>query len=70
MRIDVDREVCVGSGMCVHARPDTFDQSEQDGRVVLVAGRPDPRLLDAAAIEALRVVADGCPVAAISLVED
>ncbi|MET8681526.1 ferredoxin [Streptomyces sp. NPDC004647] len=67
MRIDVDRELCVGSGMCVHALPDTFDQSEQDGRVLLV--RPGPGVQAAAAIEALRTVAESCPVAAISLVE-
>jgi ferredoxin len=70
MRVDVDRELCVGSGVCVHAQPDTFDQSEQDGRVVLVVGRPGPGVHDAAAIEALRAVAESCPVAAISLVED
>ncbi|MGI5472211.1 ferredoxin [Streptomyces sp. CA-132043] len=61
MRIDVDRERCVGSGACVHARPDLFDQSERDGRVVLLAAEPAGEV---------GPVTEVCPVAAISLVAD
>jgi ferredoxin len=44
MRITVDRERCVGAGQCVLAEPELFDQSEQDGRVVLLNERPAPEL--------------------------
>ncbi|MEU7283557.1 ferredoxin [Streptomyces sp. NPDC045431] len=69
MRIDIDRERCVGSGMCVYALPAVFDQSDEDGRVVLAGGDP-PTGYGAPSIRALRAAAAGCPVAAISLGED
>ncbi|QSB06801.1 ferredoxin [Natronoglycomyces albus] len=37
MRIVVDREVCIGAGMCVLTAPELFDQDESDGRVRLLA---------------------------------
>ncbi|GAA2977622.1 ferredoxin [Actinokineospora diospyrosa] len=40
MRVVVDSDRCVGSGMCVLTQPEVFDQSEDDGTVVLL--RPDP----------------------------
>ncbi|MEV6908983.1 ferredoxin [Amycolatopsis sp. NPDC051071] len=61
MRLEVDRERCVGAGMCVLTAPAVFDQDEQDGRVRLL--EPEP----AEAIE----VADAvrlCPAAAITAV--
>ena len=35
MRVRVDREVCVGAGMCALTEPEVFDQDPEDGRVVL-----------------------------------
>jgi ferredoxin len=40
MRIEVDPDVCIGSGMCALTDPDVFDQSEEDGTVVLLDGQP------------------------------
>ncbi|MFJ8909787.1 ferredoxin [Amycolatopsis sp. NPDC102389] len=33
MRLEVDRERCVGAGMCVLTAPEVFEQDEEDGRV-------------------------------------
>jgi ferredoxin len=35
VKIEVDREICVGAGNCVLAAPDLFDQDD-DGIVVLL----------------------------------
>jgi ferredoxin len=63
MRIVVDRERCVGAGQCVLAAPEVFDQSEDDGRVLL---RPDA---DADRTPAPAAV-DLCPSRALSLVPE
>lgn len=36
MRISVDVEACVGGGQCVLSAPDLFDQSDDDGTVILL----------------------------------
>ncbi|GGO42856.1 ferredoxin [Streptomyces daqingensis] len=36
MQIQTDPEICVGAGMCALTAPDMFDQSEEDGTVVLL----------------------------------
>jgi ferredoxin len=36
MKIDVDRDVCVGAGQCAVIAPQLFDQGEDDGLVVLL----------------------------------
>jgi ferredoxin len=40
MRVHVDQELCCGSGQCVLAAPDVFDQREEDGIVVLLDPHP------------------------------
>lgn len=72
MRIGIDRERCVGSGMCVYALPAVFDQSDEDGRVVLLAAGDNPPRDGHGADpdRALRAAAASCPVAAISLADD
>ncbi|PSK98905.1 ferredoxin [Murinocardiopsis flavida] len=44
MRVQADREVCIGAGMCVLTLPEVFDQDEDDGRVVLRTPEPAPAL--------------------------
>ncbi len=34
MRITIDRERCIGAGMCALTAPAVFDQDTADGRVV------------------------------------
>lgn len=38
--IEVNRERCIGAGMCVLSAPEIFDQSDEDGRVVLLDESP------------------------------
>ncbi len=40
MRLEVDRERCVGAGMCVLTAPEVFEQDEEDGRVRLLDREP------------------------------
>ncbi|AIG79358.1 hypothetical protein ED92_36090 [Amycolatopsis sp. MJM2582] len=40
MRLEVDRERCVGAGMCVLTAPEVFAQDEEDGRVRLLDRDP------------------------------
>lgn len=37
MRIIADRDLCVGSGMCVLTAEHLFGQSDEDGRVVVLS---------------------------------
>lgn len=60
MDLRVDRERCIGAGMCVLTAPEVFDQGEDDGLVLLVESPPAPEH-EAGAREATRV----CPSGAI-----
>lgn len=62
LEIRIDTERCMGSGNCVFWAPDTFDLGDEGHAVVL-----DPTATDD---ERLRIAAQGCPVAAISLWRD
>ncbi|MEY9965449.1 ferredoxin [Streptacidiphilus sp. MAP12-16] len=58
-RVEVDRSVCIGSGLCVASAPDGF---RLDG------GRQShPVTEEADASEALLAAAESCPVEAIAL---
>jgi len=64
MRIEADPEVCMSSGTCALSAPDLFDQSDEDGTVVLLsADVPDDRL------DAVRTVVRRCPSGALQLVD-
>ncbi|MEV0371999.1 ferredoxin [Streptomyces sp. NPDC050636] len=58
-RVEVDRSVCIGSGMCVGAAPDGFrlDPARQSHPV-------EP---EADSAESVLAAAEGCPVEAISI---
>jgi len=58
----IDTDTCMGSGNCLFWAPESFDLGD-DGRAVTFA----PEATDE---ERLRVVAEGCPVGAISLWRD
>ncbi|MEV5976570.1 ferredoxin [Streptomyces sp. NPDC052114] len=62
MEIRVDRDRCAGSGLCMSVVPAVFDQSEDDGKVLLKA--PSPGAGSAAAV---RNAAARCPTGAITL---
>jgi ferredoxin len=62
MKVLIDQEKCVGSGQCVLAAPDVFDQRDEDGMVVLLTENPDDELH-----EEVREAARICPALAIEL---
>ncbi|WP_018681880.1 ferredoxin [Actinokineospora enzanensis] len=62
MKITVDRTRCVGSGMCVLTEPALFDQSEDDGTVLLLHDEPA-----ADQEEAARTAVQLCPAQVISV---
>ncbi|WP_069171829.1 ferredoxin [Streptomyces griseus] len=40
MRVSVDRDRCIGAGLCVMSAPSVFDQEDDTGLVVLLDDRP------------------------------
>jgi ferredoxin len=63
--VTADREACMGSGMCVRAAPEVFDQDPVDGQVVVLVAEVAPEAADR-----VQEAVDQCPVAALSLVRD
>ncbi|KUN00482.1 ferredoxin [Streptomyces yokosukanensis] len=63
MKIVADTDKCVGAGQCVLNAPELFDQSEDDGVVVVLDAEPGDSFR-AAAGEAVEL----CPARALSLV--
>ena len=64
MKVSVDRDKCVSSGMCVMNATEVFDQSDDDGVVILLVETPAPEL-----DEETRKAAAACPALAIHLEE-
>ncbi|MGW1976950.1 ferredoxin [Streptomyces sp. NPDC001889] len=62
MGLAVDRERCVGAGMCALTAPEVFDQDDEDGRVLLLDPAPPT-----ARLGAVRLAAGSCPAGAILL---
>jgi ferredoxin len=65
MQIQVDRERCIGSGLCALKLPSVFEQDNDEGLVVLLneTGGTHTR-------EELAATAYGCPSQAISIPEE
>ncbi|RDI49189.1 ferredoxin [Nocardia mexicana] len=61
MKITVDRQRCIGAGMCLLTAPAAFDQDEDDGPVVLLDAEPSPGLHGP-----VREAVENCPAAAIA----
>ncbi|MDQ1008532.1 ferredoxin [Streptomyces sp. V4I23] len=64
MQVSIDQDRCCGSGQCVMAAPDVFDQSEDDGLALLRPGRARQ-----AARADLELAAALCPAGAITVHE-
>ncbi|MEV0147814.1 MULTISPECIES: (4Fe-4S)-binding protein [unclassified Nonomuraea] len=62
MEIKADTTVCIGAGMCALTVPQVFDQSDEDGTVVLLETAP-PEELE----EAVRRAVTLCPSGALSV---
>ena len=65
MRVIADQNKCVGSGQCVLAAAQVFDQREEDGIVTLLTDNPPPELH-----QAVRQAAAICPALAITVLEE
>ncbi|MFD8396445.1 ferredoxin [Streptomyces sp. NPDC059680] len=63
MRIDIDKEVCIGAGQCALAAPNVFTQDD-DGFSALLPGRED-----GGGDRMVREAARACPVGAITVSE-
>lgn len=66
MRIIADTSRCAGAGQCVLTDPALFDQSEDDGTVVVITPVP----ADAQQITRARQAVHICPSQALSIHED
>jgi ferredoxin len=64
MRLQVERDRCVGAGMCNLAAPEVFDQDDEEGQVILLDAAP-PEDLHPVVREAVAT----CPSGAISMSE-
>ncbi|GGL04158.1 ferredoxin [Mangrovihabitans endophyticus] len=60
MKVSVDRDLCIGSGMCAMTAPAVFDQDPEEAVVVLRDENPPPVLHDA-----VREAVQRCPAAVI-----
>jgi ferredoxin len=64
VKVTVNQDKCVSSGMCVMNAADVFDQNDDDGVVVLLNAEPGPEYA-----ENTRKAAAACPALAIHLEE-
>jgi len=64
-RIVADPGLCVGAGQCVLTDPEAFDQSDEDGTVIVRQDTP----ADDEALERARVATEICPSRALALTE-
>lgn len=58
MRIDIDRDVCIGAGQCALAAPKVFTQDDDGLSQLLAEAEPGPMVGEAAR---------ACPVQAITV---
>jgi ferredoxin len=64
VKVTVDQDKCVSSGMCVMNASDVFDQRDDDGVVEVLVEHPGPDQAEEA-----RKAAAACPALAIHLEE-
>ena len=65
MHLRADRDRCVGAGQCVLTEPAVFDQSEDDGTVIVLDDAPTDQETIARVREAVHI----CPSQALTITE-
>lgn len=65
MRLQIDHDRCRGAGQCALHAPELFDQSDEDGTVILLDDQPSPEQQDSA-----RRAAQLCPNSVISILDE
>ncbi|MFJ6615725.1 ferredoxin [Streptomyces sp. NPDC091289] len=65
MKVHVDRDRCIGAGLCVMSAPNIFDQGEDDGLVILLDDSPT----EIEAPDTRKIVEHICPSKAIRITE-
>lgn len=65
MRIEIEQDMCIGSGLCTLLAGEVFDQNDEEGVVVLLDERPPPHLHGA-----VREAVNRCPAAVIRVHEN
>ncbi|MGY1433886.1 ferredoxin [Streptomyces reniochalinae] len=60
-RVEIDRDVCIGSGMCAGMAPSVFELENERSRAAAEQIDPQEAALDAA---------DSCPALAITLLDE
>jgi ferredoxin len=65
MKIVADREICIGSGMCVLIASELFGQDETEGLVAVLKPKAEGREAEAA-----RRAVVSCPTRALSIDEE
>ena len=62
MKVNVDKDKCIGCGLCVAVCPEIF---EMDGDVAVAKSHAEPAAIEISCREAR----DGCPVEAITITD-
>lgn len=62
MQISIDRDLCIGSGLCIMYAPATFTHDEQT-KATLVDANGDP-------VESIQTAVEACPTGALSFTAD
>ena len=62
MEVGADRDVCIGSGMCVFTAPGTFTQDGMAKVVVLTPSTDEP--------DVVRAAVESCPTSALTMHTD
>ncbi|WP_434092802.1 ferredoxin [Streptomyces clavifer] len=65
LRVAVDTDACCAMGRCAATAPEVFDQDPDSGTVVLLLAEPPTALH-----ETVRLCAELCPCAAITVTEN
>jgi ferredoxin len=64
VRVTIDQDKCIASGLCVMAAEEVFDQRDEDGVVLLLNANPPAELA-----EDIREAVTLCPARAITVDE-